>query len=256
MKKSAAVCLLSLSAFLLACPLVAQNIVGTWNLVNGTYNNSAIAGLSATLVITDVNGEDSLNYLASFEDNAYSGIARARYSLEGNRFVSNLNEASFALNGFSSSYTIGPNGIEYVWRTSLNISSLAFNQWGGAAIGYGSPSFSVNGDILTLASQNGNTVLTYERVISKGDSQYLSPEQVRLFPNPSDGKFAVELMDTFGNWQLALYNSQGQAVWESLSWQPAQMPRLQCQLSRLAKGVYWLAGTNGVLSFQKKLVLK
>ena len=78
-------------------PINAQELVGEWNLVEGTYNNAPIADLSASLVITDA--QNTINYEAEFDNGTHDGDVRAQYSLSGNTFITNIDGNSLILNG-------------------------------------------------------------------------------------------------------------------------------------------------------------
>ena len=138
----------------------AQNLVGTWNLTEGSYNGNAISNLQASFTVKD-NGE----YRASFNDGTNRGSVTAKYTTTSGSFRTNITGNRLILNGFSSEFTIVNGQVVTLWSASMNCNSTIFNQWGGTAIGFGNPSFSVNGDVLTLTSTNGRTVLKYERDI-------------------------------------------------------------------------------------------
>lgn len=236
-------------------PVFSQALVGTWNLEEGKYNNSVIQNLSSELVITDINASDSLNYFVTFTDSISSGSVDARYTLEGDKFISNLNNAQFALNGFSSSSAAGPNGIQILWLTFLQIPISVFNQWGGTIIGFGSPTFSVDGTKLTLESQDGKTILIYDKMLSHNAAHLSTREDITLFPNPSRGQIFIRGEDIKGNWNLVLFNSQGQMVWRSI-WKTDFSPELAINLKSLPSGMYCLKGVKGIESFTKRLVLE
>ncbi len=138
--------------------LQAQNIVGDWTLTSGTYNNSPLQNLSGSLLIYNC-PDDTINYNADFTYGNFTGSAEARFTLSGNKFLSNLTGENIPLNGFAQ-VTEQPSGI-LLWRTILNITLTAFNQVGGTAILYGDPSFSVSGNNMTIISFDGNTILNY-----------------------------------------------------------------------------------------------
>jgi|GEM_PF-4701876 len=236
-------------------PVFSQALVGTWNLEEGKYNNSVIQNLSSELIITDINASDSLNYFVTFTDSVSSGSVDARYTLEDDKFISNLNNAQFALNGFSSSSAAGPNGVQTLWLTFLQIPISVFNQWGGTIIGFGSPTFSVDGTKLTLESQDGKTILIYDKMLSHNAAHLSAREDITLFPNPSRGQVLIRGEDMGGNWDLVLFNSQGQIIRRAV-WNANYSPELPINLRSLPVGIYCLKGRKGKEFFTKRLVLQ
>jgi type IX secretion system substrate protein len=237
--------------------LQGQSIVGEWNLVEGKYNNSVIANLTGQLIITDVSADDSLNYKATFNNGTHSGIVRARYTIGGNKFDSNLNGASFLLNGFSSTYSIGPNGIIYNWRTSLSISSSAFNQWGGTAICYGNPSFSIAGNVLTLTSANGSAVLKYENEYPTAANEVVNTANnaIQVFPNPSEGIFHLFAKNQIQSYQLTLIDMQGRVLWND-EWDIADGIQKEIDLANLPNGLYLLRLSGKEYTIAKTLLIQ
>ena len=138
---------LYLATFLTVSHLEAQDIIGEWNLVEGTFNNAPITNLSASLSITG--DQDTINYRANFNNEVHSGSVKANYTLDGNKFISNINGNSLILNGLSFESESSNGQFVTIWSASLSISLSVFNQWGATAIGFNEPTFNISGNTLT-----------------------------------------------------------------------------------------------------------
>ena len=137
----------------------SATIAGTWDLITGEYQNTAIADLKAELIFKE-NGQ----YSASFSIGSEKGSASASYTLEEEtKFKSNLPE-SLILNGISFS-SDGMGGFH--WRTSISASRSTFLNYGGVALGWSKDKellyLTLDQDQLILSAEDGKTKLIYRR---------------------------------------------------------------------------------------------
>jgi type IX secretion system substrate protein len=78
---------------------------------------------------------------------------------------------------------------------------------------------------------------------------------LKVYPNPSDGQFTLETKCLVREWQVSVFNLQGQRVWED-DWEIKGNDKLVLQLGFLAKGMYWLQITDGTERVWKKIVVQ
>lgn len=136
-----------------------QSLSGNWKLVSATYNNQALSNLSGSISVTN-----QLGYSAVFSDGTNRGDVTASLVQGAASLTSNLNGSLLALNGFSMQYTVSGGKSVLAWSASMSCSRTAFNQYGGTAILYGTNSYSLTNNLLTITSPGGATVLKYSFV--------------------------------------------------------------------------------------------
>jgi hypothetical protein len=77
--------------------------------------------------------------------------------------------------------------------------------------------------------------------------------QVKVYPNPSNGKFTVELNDTQPDITVIIYDLSGSAISRSTSYNTNQ---LGVELSGIRKGIYFIRIMSGAKQFGKKMIIK
>ncbi len=106
-----------------------------------------------------------------------------------------------------------------------------------------------------------NPVLSNEVLVSVdicgGAADVLSSRQMGVLvnPNPSSGKFFIEVSNSSANFVFKILNIQGQSPLESLENHANAPFRLELDLSCYPKGVYFLQIISGTLNSVQKLVL-
>ncbi len=136
----------------------ANDWVGTWELVSGTYDGSVIANLNATLWF--VSGS---SYQAHFENGTDVGdVRKGAYELIDGTFQSNADDGFIKLDGKNFGYACCP--YQTTWRTDIVAHNEAFNQWGATALGFNDPLIDQVGDQIFLTSTDGKADLIYQKV--------------------------------------------------------------------------------------------
>ncbi len=129
--------------------------IGNWTLTAGTYNNSPIADITAS-----VNFKDAGEFVAQFEIGSCVGYARAQYSITGQTINSNLPD-QLLLNGASGGSNSGGS-----YYTSISCTQATFLKYGVTALIWTPEDdiqFEMDENTLTLTSSDNKTILMYER---------------------------------------------------------------------------------------------
>jgi type IX secretion system substrate protein len=78
---------------------------------------------------------------------------------------------------------------------------------------------------------------------------------IKIYPNPSDGLFTLEGNGLVGDWQVSVFNLQGQKLWAD-NWKTGGNDNMVLQLGFLAKGMYWVQLTDGEERAWEKIVVQ
>jgi hypothetical protein len=86
------------------------------------------------------------------------------------------------------------------------------------------------------------------------DEKPFSGQQFYLYPNPSDGHFAIELpkSNTEDNNRIFIYNSMGSIVWQGNS----ANDLINIDISSLARGIYFVKICNADKIITQKVVIE
>jgi hypothetical protein len=134
---------------------VDSQIFGKWMIAEGTYNGNNISNLTGYISIEDG------SYEASFSNGTNTGYAEAKYYIDNATIKSNLTGETIALNAGSSKILCCPE--VQLWATFINCSSTEFSHWGGIAIGYNNPTYSIENNQLILESSDGKSIIKYDK---------------------------------------------------------------------------------------------
>jgi Leucine-rich repeat (LRR) protein len=77
--------------------------------------------------------------------------------------------------------------------------------------------------------------------------------QVKVYPNPSSGKFTIELNDTEPDITAIIYDLSGSTISRTTSYNTNQ---LSIELSGIRKGIYFLRIMSGTKQFGRKIIIK
>jgi ligand-binding sensor domain-containing protein len=148
--------------------------------------------------------------------------------------------------------TIDPSGISIYNDTSWS-SLTPYNSFYPGA--YGFPTIAIDKyQNLWITTENGLSVYNKNGIVYLNTPEYLKPTQsneFNLFPNPTNGKFTIELSNYSKNQQIEIYNLSGQLI-KSLK---TTTPKVQIDLSAFPKGLYFIRVKNGKTVLSKKVVL-
>ena len=94
-----------------------------------------------------------------------------------------------------------------------------------------------------------NDSIAYRYINAVGVNEW--EEVVSVFPNPSEGKFIVDMPVEWGSVQTEIIDIKGQVIF-----QERIIGKKEFDLSYLAKGIYLLeVRTNDLMVYKKKIIL-
>lgn len=150
------------------CEGTTGDLIGTYTLTSGKYNDAAISGLTAELSIyTD------LEYTLKFEHGPHSGYSQGQFTITNGTFASSLTGADFDLEGTIDS--LESNG-RIFFTSQLNISQELFDQWGHPLTGAGGLTYSKTGDVIMLSSPDNSTQLEFTKISDCGQAWIWHPD--------------------------------------------------------------------------------
>lgn len=138
----------------------------------------------------------------------------------------------------------------YLWSTGDTTQTIAIN---GALLGLGIYSYSV--------ARTGYGQVLYDTLVVTIDAcigmfEKIETEIVRVFPNPNNGVFEIEIKSQFNkDYNLSIYNSVGILVYSQQFDNTKQEPRFEINLSNQQKGVYYLQISNQEKISIKKVII-
>lgn len=152
------IALLGLSGVVLA-DTQASDLVGTWELVEGSYDGEVLSPsvLTATLYIID-----ETHYQAEFDNGTDSGYVEGEFALEDGFFNANADDEYVKKEGEKTGIFCCP--LRRLWKTIMNCSDATYNEWGATALGFLEPAILCDGSRLWLESGDGLTNLAYEKI--------------------------------------------------------------------------------------------
>ncbi len=146
-----------------SCGVFTNAPVGSYELMDGTHNGSAITGVESTLSFNTI--RDYSVQLTSATDTAF---VQAQYTWDQagtGALTSNLSGETLTLGASDFSNT----GNTTNWFSNLAVDQTTLDAWGRTALVLDDPIMSISGSTLTLTSQDGLTVLNYENVSNCGE---------------------------------------------------------------------------------------
>jgi hypothetical protein len=143
----------------------------------------------------------------------------------------------------------------YIKTGSITFASIEYkrdttNNYMYLSNGIGYPVCIVHAD----KNNNIEDVEYYNGLFSEVTSKALTENEMNVFPNPSEGKFTLQLSEamlTSGE-TITIYNSVGNIVWEK----PITENTLEIDLSNMSKGIYYVHIFDGRKNLSKKIVLQ
>ncbi|GJM33213.1 MAG: hypothetical protein DHS20C18_22140 [Saprospiraceae bacterium] len=136
--------------------------IGTYQFMDGTYNGAAISGVEGSISFNT-----NTEYTARLTSATDTALVQARYTWDENTgsLTSNLSSETLTLG--SSDYSNTGNTTN--WISNLHVTQTTLDEWGRTALGLDSPTLTIAGSTATITSQDGLTVLNYERTSSCGE---------------------------------------------------------------------------------------
>lgn len=106
-----------------------------------------------------------------------------------------------------------------------------------------------HGDQLGNCDQTCGALIT-ARLISSG-----GPEEIRVYPNPNNGSFVVQLPDVEGQSTILVTDVQGKVITKKVITDVDER-KINLNLGDVARGVYFIEVTSGDQHFRTKLLLQ
>lgn len=80
--------------------------------------------------------------------------------------------------------------------------------------------------------------------------------KINIYPNPSSGKFQLDIVDSqfAGDYRLAVYDLKGSEVYAAT--QPGEQTTLNLDFSSFPKGLYVIKLSKGYLVYKRKIVVQ
>lgn len=150
------------------CGNITGPAIGRWTLTSATLNGTAIPDLQGEFAVNT-----SVDYSVRFSDGANQAEAQARYTLAGDVWTSNLNGVAIPLD--STIYNYNAANRQTLYFTNLDMEQDAYSQWGATFLGLNSPTFTVAGDTLTIASADNTVELQFNKASACGALWSWSP---------------------------------------------------------------------------------
>ncbi len=147
----------------ISCGVFTDAPVGTYQLLDGTYNGAAISGVESTLSFS-TDTEYSVR-LTSATDTAFVQGSYTWDEGATDALTSNLSGVTLTLGGADFSNT----GNTTNWFTNVAVAQTTLDEWGRTALALDDPIMTISGNMLTLTSADGLTVLNYERTSTCGE---------------------------------------------------------------------------------------
>lgn len=99
-----------------------------------------------------------------------------------------------------------------------------------------------------------NEIEVKKKAFDSDEKFKISEEKLmRIFPNPSDGRFSVELENATGNYKFSLYNSEGMKMWEK---EGLNGERIELDFYALRRGIYYLKANTSGNAIVRKILIK
>lgn len=150
------------------CGNITGDAIGRWTLTSATVNGTAVPGLTGEFSVNT-----AVDYSVKFSDGTNRAEAQARYTLANNVWTSNLNGEAIPL--ADTNWLYNTTNRQTLYFTSLNMTQSAFDSWGGTFLGLNSPTFTISGTTLTVASSNGAVQLVFTKASNCGVLWWWSP---------------------------------------------------------------------------------
>ena len=191
----------------------------------------------------------SLHYTttADFNGDGKIDLATANYfSNNASVLLNNIPNVSVTVNGIT--LTANQNGATYQW--------IDCNNGNTPISGQTNQSFTAiaNGNYAVIVTQNScsDTSICYNiTTVGINESVYVST--INVFPNPSIGKFTLEVTGDNGQeTSLEIYNILGEKIYTALNIKQ----QMQIDLSALPKGIYFVKVYGGQIILTKKIVIQ
>jgi hypothetical protein len=78
-------------------------------------------------------------------------------------------------------------------------------------------------------------------------------KSVKVYPNPNNGQFTIELKNFDGNSEVCIYNTLGKRIYQSVG---IDNSRCEISLPEITQGIYLVRVNNGKEQFAKRIVVK
>ena len=158
--------------------------------------------------------------------------------------------------------TLGTSTSSWSTREVLPSKDTLIHNFAGPIVTKRSHAFYFRDSVVTTSDCHGNVIVIDPHVVPTGadsslliDSSgvsetdtllaYYHPHvRIVVYPNPSTGRIWIEVPDSFGAYQIAVYTISGAELYASPWMQSRNQPKTQLDLSMYASGVYFIKIRN------------